>query len=53
MLIAYTPYRDTIASNLLIDLTDMPETQIRKHIEAQVIDDWGENKKGKDQPSPT
>lgn len=50
--IAYTPYRDTIASNLLIDLTDMPETQIRKHIEAQVIDDWGENKKGKDHRPP-
>lgn len=30
----------------------MPETQIRKHIEAQVIDDWGENKKGKDHRPP-
>lgn len=49
----YTPNRDTIASNLLLDLTDLdtPE-QVRKHIDATVDDEWAKDKRGQDNRLP-
>lgn len=49
----YLPNKDTIASSILVDLTDLdtPE-QVRKHIDATVIDEWAKDKRGQDNRLP-